>query len=87
MTPPTGSTLFCAAGCTGVSFEMSNLFGDDIEFRAGIYDVGPSNTDRLRYLLGRAGGDRSGLGRRKVRFDLLRRGLSLIEQRSWPTAP
>jgi HD-GYP domain-containing protein (c-di-GMP phosphodiesterase class II) len=73
-------TLFYAAGCTGVSFEMANLFGDDIEFRAGIYDVGPSNTDRLRYLLGRAGRDRSGLGRWKVRADLLRRGLSQIEQ-------
>src|ERR1700726_412758 len=29
-------------GCTADSHEMSEIFGDDIEFRHGLYDVGPS---------------------------------------------
>src|SRR5947209_17890570 len=32
-------TLFMAAGCTAVSFELSRVFGDDIAFRAGIAAV------------------------------------------------
>ncbi len=52
------TTLFFTAGCIGVSFELSSVFGDDIGFRADMYAVGSSNLDRLRYIVGKAGGDR-----------------------------
>ena len=71
------STLFLAAGCTGVSFELSSLFGDDIAFRAGIFDT-LTNLSFLRYTMRRAGGG-GGLARRtKVRVDLLRSGMSSL---------
>jgi HD-GYP domain-containing protein (c-di-GMP phosphodiesterase class II)/DNA-binding CsgD family transcriptional regulator len=71
------STLFLAAGCTGVSFELSGFFGDDIAFRAGLFDK-LTNLSVLGYVMRRAGGD-GGLGQRtKVRLDLLRSGMSSI---------
>jgi HD-GYP domain-containing protein (c-di-GMP phosphodiesterase class II) len=73
-------TLLITAGCTGVSFELSSIFGDDIAFRSGMYSVGASTFDQLRYLLGHAGGDRGLMGRTKVRVDLLRTKMSVLEQ-------
>jgi hypothetical protein len=73
-------TLFITAGCTGVSFELSRVFGDDIEFRAGMFNVGSSNLDVLRYVMGRAGSGRGVLGKAKVRADLLRTRMSPIEE-------
>ena len=49
--------LLAMAGCTGDSSEMAEIFGDDIEFRRGMYDVGPAATDVPRYLFSRAGSD------------------------------
>src|SRR3954463_3057951 len=43
-------------GCTAVSFEMSSVFGDDIAFRSGMFDIGASTFDQLRYLMRHAGG-------------------------------
>src|SRR5215471_3523586 len=43
-------TLFVTAGCTGVSFELTQLFGDDIAFRAGIASVGASTRSNSRFL-------------------------------------
>ena len=34
--------LLAMAGCTGDSAEMAAIFGDDIEFRRGFYDMGPA---------------------------------------------
>jgi response regulator RpfG family c-di-GMP phosphodiesterase/DNA-binding CsgD family transcriptional regulator len=47
-------TLLAMAGCTGDSSEMTALFGDDIEYRRGMYDVGPSPMAMPEYLLSRA---------------------------------
>ena len=72
------STLFLAAGCTGVSFELSSLFGDDIAFRAGMFD-NLTTVSFLRYTMRRAGGGATSLARRtKVRVDLLRSGMSSL---------
>lgn len=71
------STLFMAAGCTGVSFELAAMFGDDIAVRAGTYDT-LTNVAFLRFAMRRAGGDSSVLHRTKVRFDLLRSGMSSL---------
>ena len=48
-----------ATVCTGESFELVRLFGDDIAFRSGMYHVGPSQLAQMFYLLGRAGSGRS----------------------------
>lgn len=48
-----------ATVCTGESFELAQLFGNDIAFRSGMYHVGPSQLAMMFYVLGRAG-SRSG---------------------------
>ena len=72
-------SLLMTAGCTAVSFELSNLIGDDIAFRSGMADVGASNFERLRYILRLAGGGRGIVGRTKVRIDLVRTKMSALE--------
>ena len=52
-----------ATTCSGESFEMVKLFGDDIAFRSGMYHVGPSQFAVMFYALGRAGSGRSALAR------------------------
>jgi HD-GYP domain-containing protein (c-di-GMP phosphodiesterase class II)/DNA-binding CsgD family transcriptional regulator len=44
-----------ATVCTGESFELAQVFGDDIAFRAGVYHVGPSQLSQMLYIMGRAG--------------------------------
>ena len=46
-----------ATACTGESFELAQVFGDDIAFRSGIFHVGPSQLAQMMYVLGRTGGD------------------------------
>jgi HD-GYP domain-containing protein (c-di-GMP phosphodiesterase class II) len=48
-------TLLAWVGCTGDSFELARLFGDDIDLRAGTYDIDFAGLPRLGYLLRRAG--------------------------------
>ena len=48
-------TLLAWIGCTADSFELSRMFGDDIELRAGTYDVDFAGMPQLAYLLRRAG--------------------------------
>jgi HD-GYP domain-containing protein (c-di-GMP phosphodiesterase class II) len=72
------ATLFMAAGCTGVSFELSSLFGDDIAFRSDVFSVAPTNVAFMRFVMRRAGGAGSLLHRTKVRADLLRSGMSSL---------
>ncbi len=50
-------TLLAMVGCTADSSMLREDFGDDIEFRRGMYGVGPSQTEMPRYLLSRAGSD------------------------------
>lgn len=73
------ATLLMLAGCTAVSFEMSIVFGDDIDFRSSVAEVGASTLALMRFILGRAGADRNLLGRTKVRVDLLRTKMSTLE--------
>jgi hypothetical protein len=73
-------TLLMLAGCTAVSYELSSLFGDDIDFRSSVAEVGASSLALMRFILGRAGADRNLLGRTKVRVDLLRTKMSTLER-------
>ena len=64
-------SLFMLPGCTAVSFELSQMFGDDIAMRAAVYATGPSMIEQLRYVLGRAGGEAPFLTRTRRRAQLL----------------
>ena len=48
-------TLLAWVGCTADSFELARLFGDDIELRAGTYDIDFVGVPQLTFLLRRAG--------------------------------
>jgi HD-GYP domain-containing protein (c-di-GMP phosphodiesterase class II) len=70
--------LFTSAGCTGVSFELSRIFGDDIALRAELGRA-TSTLGFARVMLGRAGADRSILGRTRVRAELLATKMRSVE--------
>ena len=70
--------LLAMAGCTGDSREMSELFGDDIEFRHGLYDVGPSSFALPRYFLARAGAGGGPVQRVRARGSLMRTGMRAV---------
>lgn len=63
--------LLAMAGCTGESSEMSAAFGDDIAFRRGLYDVGPSAMGVPRYFLAKAGADAGLVRRTRLRAELI----------------
>src|SRR4051812_42778989 len=65
------TTLFVSAGCTGQSWELSRIFGDDLEWRAAGYRAGTSDLAQLRFLLSAAGAHRALLQRTMLRADLL----------------
>lgn len=52
------ATLLAWIGCHADSHELSGLFGDDISFRAGTYDVDKHGIALMAFLLGRAGSGR-----------------------------
>lgn len=71
-------TLLAMVGCTADSHEMSELFGDDIALRRGVYDVGPSQFAVPRYFLGRAGAHGGPLRRAQVGISLVASGLRAV---------
>lgn len=73
-------TLLATSGCTAVSYELSSIIGDDIAFRSGLFEVGASNFDRLRYILRKAGSGRGIIGRTTVRANLLRSRMRMLER-------
>jgi putative nucleotidyltransferase with HDIG domain len=64
-------SLLMISGCSAVSYELSRLFGDDIDIRRGGYSLGPSTVEQAKYVFGRAGGDASLLTKTRVRAQLL----------------
>ncbi len=47
-----------ATVCTGESFELARMFGDDVAFRSGMYHAGPSQLAQMVFVLRLAGSDR-----------------------------
>ncbi|MFN2614050.1 MAG: HD domain-containing phosphohydrolase [Actinomycetota bacterium] len=74
------TTLFMAAGCTGGSFEQAQIFGDDIDFRAGYMSLGPSSVEMFRYMMGKAGAQRGALAKTKVRSELFLTKMRAVEE-------
>ncbi|HET7900860.1 MAG TPA: HD domain-containing phosphohydrolase [Candidatus Nanopelagicales bacterium] len=72
-------TLLVTVGCTGVSYELTPLFGDDIAWRSRWHDVGPSALSQLRYHLGHAGQDKPAGERLRIRVDLMRTGMRAVQ--------
>jgi HD-GYP domain-containing protein (c-di-GMP phosphodiesterase class II) len=72
--------LLAMVGCTATSQEMSALFGDDIELRRGLYDVGPSQMAMPRYYLARAGSGGGPLRRARAGASLMRSGMRAVMQ-------
>ena len=72
-------SLFTSAGCTGISFELSDIFGDDIALRAELGRA-TSTLGFARVILGRAGSGRSMLGRTRVRAELLATRMRSVEE-------
>jgi HD-GYP domain-containing protein (c-di-GMP phosphodiesterase class II) len=71
-------SLLAMAGCTADSFEVRQMWGDDIALRAGMFDAGPSQFGMARYFLSRAGSD-GGPGRRaQNRARLLANGMGAV---------
>jgi hypothetical protein len=52
--------------CTGESFELAQLFGDDVAFRSGMDHIGPSQLAQMVYVLGQAGADRPAAARMRT---------------------
>jgi HD-GYP domain-containing protein (c-di-GMP phosphodiesterase class II) len=67
--------------CTGESFELAQLFGDDVAFRSGMYHVGPSQLAQMLYVLGQAGSDRSAPGRMRAAAGIALTGGKTVEAR------
>jgi len=73
-------TLFTAAGCVGTSWELSRFFGDDIAWRAGLFDLKPSPMAFLGYLMKTAGSGSNALSRARIRAAMLLSAMGNLEQ-------
>jgi HD-GYP domain-containing protein (c-di-GMP phosphodiesterase class II) len=71
-------TLLAMVGCTADSFEMREIFGDDIALRRGMYDVGPSQAAQARYFMSRAGSDGGPLRRARAGAALALTGMRAV---------
>jgi hypothetical protein len=67
--------------CTGESFELAQLFGDDVAFRSGMYHVGPSRLAQMVYVLGQAGSDRGAAVRARTAAGIALTGGRTVEAR------
>jgi hypothetical protein len=63
----------------GRSFELMQMFGDDIAFRSGTYQVGPSQLAQMFYVLGRAGSGRSAPTRVRAAAGIILAGAKNVE--------
>jgi HD-GYP domain-containing protein (c-di-GMP phosphodiesterase class II) len=70
--------LMAMVGCTADSAEMAEIFGDDIEWRHGLYDLGSSQVAMPRYFLSRAGAGGGPMRRARARGSLLRTGMRSV---------
>jgi HD-GYP domain-containing protein (c-di-GMP phosphodiesterase class II) len=57
---------------------MSEIFGDDIEFRRGLYDVGPSQIAMPRYFFSQAGAGGGAVHRARARASLVLGGMRTV---------
>ena len=70
-----------ATVCTGESYELAQLFGNEVAYRSGIYHVGPSQLAQMVHALGRAGANRPPPGRMRAAAGILANRGKTVEAR------
>ena len=70
-----------ATVCTGESFELAQMFGNEVAYRSGIYHVGPSQLAQMVHALGRAGSGQSAPGRVRAAAGILANRGKTVEAR------
>jgi len=73
-------SLLAMVGCTADSFELRQVWGDDLALRAGMFHAGPSELAIARYFLSRAGSDGGPLRRARVGVGLLASGMREVAE-------
>jgi HD-GYP domain-containing protein (c-di-GMP phosphodiesterase class II) len=71
-------SLLAMAGCTADSFEIRQVWGDDLALRAGMFEAGPSELAMARYFLSRAGSDGGPIRRANAAARLLANGMRAV---------
>jgi HD-GYP domain-containing protein (c-di-GMP phosphodiesterase class II) len=65
-------------GCTADSYELRQIWGDDVLLRAGMFELGPSELGLARYFVSRAGSDGGTLRRVRMGAKLLATGMRAV---------
>ena len=73
-------SLLAMVGCTADSYELRQVWGDDLELRAGMFEAGPSELSIARYFLSRAGSDGGAIRRARSGARLLATGLRAVAE-------
>ena len=64
-------TMFISPGCSVGSFELSQIFGDDIALRSELYSAGWSSREEMKVIFRRAGGGGSAGKKARARTKLI----------------
>ncbi|MGH3026124.1 MAG: HD domain-containing phosphohydrolase, partial [Gaiellaceae bacterium] len=73
-------SLLGMVGCTADSYELRQIFGDDLALRAGMFRAGPSELSVAGYFLSRAGSDGGPARRARERARLLTTGMRAVAE-------
>jgi HD-GYP domain-containing protein (c-di-GMP phosphodiesterase class II) len=73
-------SLLGMVGCTADSYELRQIWGDDIALRAGLFHAGPSELSIARYFVSRAGSDGGPADRIRKRAALLASGMRAVTE-------
>jgi HD-GYP domain-containing protein (c-di-GMP phosphodiesterase class II) len=73
-------SLLGMVGCTADSYELRQIFGDDLALRAGMFQAGPSELSMAGYFLARAGSDGGPARRARERARLLTTGMRAVAE-------
>jgi HD-GYP domain-containing protein (c-di-GMP phosphodiesterase class II) len=71
-------SLLGMVGCTADSYELRQIWGDDLALRAGMFDAGPSELSIAGYFLSRAGSDGGPARRIRQGAALLKGGMRAV---------
>ena len=73
-------SLLAMVGCTADSFELRQIWGDDLALRAGMFEAGPSELAIARYFLSRAGSDGGPVRRARAGAGLVATGMRAVAE-------
>jgi HD-GYP domain-containing protein (c-di-GMP phosphodiesterase class II) len=73
-------SLLATVGCTADSFELRQIWGDDLQLRAGYFAAGPSAPSLARFFLARAGSDGGAVRRVSAGVKLLATGMRAVTE-------